>query len=101
MNNKVKVKQHAKPLPRVDGADALIIVLPKAYIKGAWPTFPFSDVLKKRLTARAAQHCSSDSAGTPFVTDLPNDAGANWGIETGNDNPLLRLADEFVGQILD
>ena len=70
MNSKVKVKQHAKPLPRVDGTDALIIVLPKARIKATWPTFPFSDVLKKRFTVRAVQDCSS----TPFITDLPNAA---------------------------
>ena len=104
MNNKVKVKQHAKPLPRVDGTDALIVVLPKACIKGTWPTFPFSDVLKKRLTARAAQDCASDSVGTPFTTDLPNDAGTPVALgavdETMGSFELLTLARKLTAAAL-
>ncbi|MCL4316494.1 MAG: leucyl aminopeptidase family protein [Gammaproteobacteria bacterium] len=76
MDNKVKIKQYSKPLASTK-APHLIIVLPQALIKKPWPAIPYGEVLKKRLLALGEHDCTSDSAGTPFVTDLPNDAGTH------------------------
>ncbi|RJQ48391.1 MAG: leucyl aminopeptidase family protein [Gammaproteobacteria bacterium] len=76
MDNKVKIKQYSKPLASTQ-APHLIIILPSALIKPQikkpWPPIPHGEVLKKRLLMLDEHDCSR----TPFITDLPNEAGTH------------------------
>lgn len=75
MQDKIKLKQHTKTLTsrEADGLSQLIIVIPKAQVKGRWPVFVYADILKKRLSAADIEGLTS----TPYVTHLPNPLGTH------------------------
>ncbi len=100
MDNKVKIKQYSKPLAST-AATHLIIVLPQARIKKPWPAVPYSEVLKKRLAALGEHDC----ARTPFITDLPNEAGTHAALGVVDENissfDLLTLARKLAAAQLE
>ena len=102
MQNKIKLKQHTKPLTsrEADALSQLIIVISKAQIKGKWPEFPYADTLKKRLSQADAEGLAS----TPYVTDLPNPVGTHVALGAVSEEmtsfELLTLARKLAGSAL-
>ena len=99
---KIKINQHAG-LPdtrRVDGAEAMIVLLPESALRGAWPELPYADVLRKRALRTACKETN-----TPLVmTDLPNAEGTRVvaaAIKSGSSAfELLTLARELASTAL-
>ena len=102
MQDKIKLKQHTKTLTsrEADRLSQLIIVIPKAQVKGRWPVFVYADILKKRLSAADIEELTS----TPYVTHLPNPLGTHVVLGAVSAEmtsfELLTLARKLAGSVL-
>jgi leucyl aminopeptidase len=101
-NIKIKINQHPD-LPdtqRVDAAEALILLLPEAALRKAWPLVPYADVLHQRVARLPAKLGNT----VLLATDLPNRGSTHVAvacIKSGSSAfELLSLARELAAAVL-
>ncbi len=99
---KIKINQHPD-LPdarRVDGVEALILLLPDGALRKPWPEIPYGDVLRQRVARLPAKTCNS----ILLATDLPNRGSTHVAvacIKSGSSAfELLSLARELAAAAL-
>ena len=101
-NIKIKINQHPG-LPdarRVDGAEALILLLPEAALRKQWPVVPYMETLRRRVARLPAKTGNT----VLLATDLPNPASTHIAVaclKSGSSAfELLSLARELAAAAL-